>query len=216
MSRILVIAPTRIYRELLADSLLRMSSIDAVASAATVEQGLAEAAVFSPDAVLAGLPVIDGYRLIRSLRKGSSTPRVLALAVAEEVSEIVSWARAGAAGCITQDAPIGELEPAIVAVLNGRVRCSSTVAGVLFSHVRALATIDGRTEGGAPLTPRQTEILRLLADGRSNKEIALALSIELPTVKNHVHQIFEKLGIRRRTEASNWLLAVGTDDAGRY
>jgi two-component system nitrate/nitrite response regulator NarL len=216
MSRILVVAPTRIYREILADSLLRMSSVDAVANAATVEQGLAEAEVFSPEAVLADLPVVDGYRLIRNLAKRSSTPRVIALGVSDEVNEIVSWARAGAAGCVTHDAPIGELELAIVGVLNGRVRCSSTVAGVLFNHVRALAMTEARTGGGPLLTPRQTEILRLLADGRSNKEIALALSIEVPTVKNHVHQIFEKLGIRRRTEASNWLLTEGAAEAVRY
>jgi DNA-binding NarL/FixJ family response regulator len=95
----------------------------------------------------------------------------------------------------------------ILRAAQGGNACCSSVAEILFRRVAALSR-DRLVTGPSPhLTRREAEVLRVLADGLSNKEIARALCIELSTVKNHVHRIFEKLGVRDRADAGAWLHA---------
>ena len=118
----------------------------------------------------------------------------------------------GIAGYVTRDASLADMLLAVEATARGEVHCSPKIAGSLFRRIAALP------RNGPPpptsLTARESQILRLLQQGMSNKMISRSLGIELPTVKNHVHSILAKLGIHRRTEAIS-LLYVQTSTNGQ-
>lgn len=218
MKRVLIVASTRVYGQALAAKLLLMNEIASVATAPTVDDALEEAARSRPNAVLVDVPVSEGKRLVGGLQQsGLSDTHVLAYAVPELTHEILAWAAIGVSGCLTRDVDIEELVSAVVEVRDGDIRCSSAVARLLFRYIRNPNGSVTATENTAGLTPRQGEIARLLADGLSNKEIASVLSIEFPTVKNHVHQIFERLGIHKRAEVGEWfnLLSSASRAPGR-
>jgi DNA-binding NarL/FixJ family response regulator len=125
--------------------------------------------------------------------------------MAEDEAEVLNCAQLGIAGYVTRDASIADMLAAVEATARGEVHCSPKIAGSLFRRIAALST--ERSNGGAPnaLTARESQILKLLQQGLSNKMISRSLGIELPTVKNHVHSILAKLGIHRRTEAISLL-----------
>jgi two-component system, NarL family, nitrate/nitrite response regulator NarL len=137
----------------------------------------------------------DAIRGIRT-RVGAE---VVALAVTETEEEILDYARAGASGYVARGASLNELVSTVESVSRGEILCSPRIAAALFKRAGALAN-DSR----APLhrlTRRETEIVGLVARGLSNKQIAQRLFIEVATVKNHLHNIFEKLQVRSRIEA---------------
>jgi DNA-binding NarL/FixJ family response regulator len=100
---------------------------------------------------------------------------------------------------------------AVRAAARGEVSCSPKIAGFLFRRIAALST--ARSSGASPpLTAREAQIVRLLQQGLSNKMISRSLGIELPTVKNHIHSIFAKLGVHRRAEAVSLLYRQQHDE----
>jgi two-component system nitrate/nitrite response regulator NarL len=103
---------------------------------------------------------------------------------------------------VTPDGSLDDLASAVASVRRGEVLCSPGMAAGLFRRVAALARERGLDPIEEKLTARELEVLRLIEEGRSNKEIASLLSIEVPTVKNHVHRILEKLHVHRRSEAA--------------
>jgi DNA-binding NarL/FixJ family response regulator len=125
---------------------------------------------------------------------------------AAEVEELLDLVEAGALGYLLKGASPADLALAIHDLHAGRTRCSSAVAAAVLARIARLGqigalrrqTVDQPRE---PLTARELEILRLLSVGLSNKEIGQRLSISLSTVKNHVHNLLAKLGVRRRREA---------------
>lgn len=211
MSRVLVVGPTRLYRDALTQALASTRWVTTVGSAAGVEEAVAQVRELRPSVVLVDLPLLEGHRLIRLLNGIRIAAKLVAIAVPETEDDVIGWAEAGASGCITRDSPLAELPDLLKGVERGELLCSSHAAGLLFGHVKRLAAGSPR-QGPAPrLTRREAQILRLVAQGLSNKEIARALCIELPTVKNHLHHIFEKLRIQRRAEAAAWARAYGPD-----
>jgi two-component system, NarL family, nitrate/nitrite response regulator NarL len=122
------------------------------------------------------------------------------IGVSERDAEIVAWAEAGVAGYVVTDTSLDDLIPTIASVVRGETLCSPRISAVLLRRVKALATA-GTTVSLGVLTPREIEVADLLAQGLSNKEIALCLSIALPTVKTHVHSILTKMSAHRRGEA---------------
>jgi two-component system, NarL family, nitrate/nitrite response regulator NarL len=127
---------------------------------------------------------------------------VVALGVAECEADVVALAEVGVSAYLTQEQPLEELIGAIGAVARGEAGCSPRITALLLRHVAS-----GAARGHRPrtevvrLTRREREILELVARGLTNKEIGLELSIELATVKNHVHHVLEKVGARSRAEA---------------
>jgi DNA-binding NarL/FixJ family response regulator len=122
------------------------------------------------------------------------------LGVDDGDDDVLAWAEAGVSGYVARDASFEDLVETVRAVARGELRCSPRLAATLLRRVTALA-------GDAPhsatrLTQREREISSLLEAGLSNKEIAGRLYIELPTVKNHVHNILRKVGASRRGEAA--------------
>ena len=133
----------------------------------------------------------------------------VALALGETESEIIDWAEAGVSAYVTREASIDELVIVIERVTRGEVLCSPKVAGSLFRRVSALATGGQTSPAPVRLTARERQIVDLINEGLSNKEIAGQLVIELATVKNHVHNVLVKLNVARRGEAAARVRAHG-------
>jgi DNA-binding NarL/FixJ family response regulator len=148
----------------------------------------------------------------RAIRDAAPDVWLVALAVPDADDEIVAWAEAGIAGVLPRDGSFRDLVLMIHSVVRGETVCSPRTAATLLRRVAVLARTASAPAGvdasstverpGSALTSRETEIVRLMGRGLSNKEIAESLGIALPTVKNHIHHVLEKLQVRTRSEAA--------------
>lgn len=201
-SRLLILGDKGICREALAASLGRDRRFDVVAVAAGVEETLAVLELVETDVVLVDTRMPEGVESVRILATAAPQVRVVALGVPEVEHEVIGLAEAGASAYVTRDGSIEDLACVVESVERGEVLCSPGMAAGLFRRVATLARDRGLDPIEERLTARELDVLRLIEEGLSNKEIAAALSIELPTVKNHVHRILEKLKVHRRSEAA--------------
>jgi two-component system, NarL family, nitrate/nitrite response regulator NarL len=201
--RVVVISGICLYREGLAEMLGRTGVVSVAGSAADVAEGLAlSGRLEPPDVILLDTFPADAAARIGQVLDGLPAVPVLALTVPNSESEILAVAEAGIAGFVTLDASVDELVAAIESVARGEALCSPSVAAALIRRLASLARSGQGTSPIGPLTTREREILELIDEGFSNKQIAQRLRIELPTVKNHVHHILVKLGVSRRAEAA--------------
>ena len=196
--RILVAIGVRLYREGLSEMLGRHERFKVVGLAADYQSALERSTELQPDIVFLDISMTDGLRLVHEVRLVAPDAAVVATAVAETDKDIVACAEAGVAGFVTCDQSLAEAVRVLESVARGESPCSPRTAAVLLRRVTVLSA--QREPPGPPdgLTPRESEIAELIAQGCSNKEIARALCIELSTVKNHVHHMLEKLGVRSR------------------
>ena len=215
MIRVLAISGICLYREGLAAMLGRAGAVSVVGSAADVAEGIElwKRQADPPDLILLDTIAADAEFQIRTLLGELPGVRVLALTVPNQEAEIITVAEAGIAGFVTSDASVGDLVAAIESVARGEVLCSPSIAAALLRRLSSLARTRPVADPAGPLTLREREILELIDEGLSNKQIAQRLRIELSTVKNHVHHILVKLGVDRRTEAA--ALIRGSAIAGR-
>lgn len=158
-----------------------------------------------PDVVLMDLlmPVMDGIAATAAIRREVPDTEVVALTSVLEDTAVVDAVRAGAIGYLLKDTDAHELRRAIKAAAAGQVQLSPQAAARLLREVRT------PEKSAEPLTERETEVLRLLAQGMSNKEIARALQITEQTVKTHVSHILDKLGVPSRTQAALYAIRNG-------
>jgi len=200
--RILVAIGVRLYREGLSEMLGRHERFKVVALAADYSGALERSHELQPDIVFLDVNMPDGLRLIHDLHMVVPDAAVVVTAMAETDGEIVACAEAGVAGFVTQDQSLAEAVGVLESVARGESPCSPRTAAALLRRVAVLSA--QRKPPGPPdgLTPRENQIAGLIARGRSNKEIARELCIEISTVKNHVHHMLEKLGVRGRAEAA--------------
>ncbi len=176
-------------------------SIEVVAEAATGEEAVAAAEAHRPDVVLMDIrmPGMDGIEATRRLPR----QRVLILTTFGLDEYIIEALRAGASGFLLKDAPTREVVEAVRAVAAGDAVLAPAVTRQLLDQVgrRLPAAVSRTPEGLAELTDREQQVLRLLAVGLSNNEIAEALVVSEPTVKTHVSNLLGKLGLRDRVQA---------------
>lgn len=167
-------------------------------------EALAKARETRPDVVLMDLlmPVMNGIEATASIRRELPDTEVIALTSVLEDASVIGAVRAGAIGYLLKDAKADELCLAIRAAAAGQVRLSPKAAERLMREVRA-------PDNPEVLTPRETEVLRLIAQGLANKEIARALKIGEKTVKTHVSNILAKLGVPSRTQAALYAARIG-------
>jgi DNA-binding NarL/FixJ family response regulator len=193
--RILIAEDQRIVREGLIALLEDEPEVTIVGEAANGQEALVLFVQLQPDIVLMDLqmPVMDGPEATRRIRERAPDARILVLTTYATDEFIFKALRAGARGYMLKDASADELLAAIRAVAQGRTLLAPAVAERLVAGVS-----DSASE---PLTPRELEVLTLLGQGRSNGEIATALTIAPRTVKVHVQNILNKLGASNRTEA---------------
>ena len=208
MIRLLIVAEVRFYREGLA-GVFADEDVEIVGAVASVDEALARAAERKPTVTLVDLGTRGAVALALAMRVAAPETRVIALAVQEVEEEVVMLAESGVAGYVTREQSLDELVAAVRSVAAGETLCSPWLAATLLRRVAELARDRFPAAPAERLTTREREIVALLGDGLSNKEIAARLRIELPTVKNHVHNILEKLNVRRRAEA-----AAATRSAG--
>jgi two-component system, NarL family, nitrate/nitrite response regulator NarL len=201
MTRIFVLAEIRLYRDGLTDVLRREPGIEIVGAAGSWEEAAPLLRSLRPEIVVVDMATTGGLHLVGAIRALEPTPKVVALAVPDAEDEVLACAAAGVSGYVTREDSLETMVAAIQSVARGELLCTPRMAAVLFDRVRTLMR-DRPELGTDELTPREREVLGLIGDGLSNKAIAQRLRIELPTVKNHVHNILEKLRVHRRADAA--------------
>ncbi|GAB2481706.1 transcriptional regulator [Jatrophihabitans fulvus] len=189
--------------------------IEVVGQAADGEQAVAVCTELQPDVVLMDvrMPVLDGIGALRRLTARGLPTRVVVLTTFDLDEYVYDALRAGASGFLLKHLPPRELAAAVRTVAAGEsLLAPSVTTRLVESYLRRPPV---RADAGLPepLTPRETEVLALVATGRSNAEIAAALVLAEQTVKSHVSRVFTKLGVRDRAQAVVWAYEHGL--AGR-
>ncbi len=192
-------------------------SIEVVGEAANGREAVEAARCTQPDVVLLDLvmPQMDGIQATPRIIEASPGTRVVILTSFGEEDKVIPAVRAGAQGYLLKDIPPDELVQAVRQVHQGRVQLHPEVARKLMSAVAVQPhpPASGDPEGG--LTEREQEVLHLIADGLSNREIAEKLVISEKTVKTHVSNILGKLGLADRTQAAIYALRRGASAASK-
>jgi DNA-binding NarL/FixJ family response regulator len=214
--RVLVVDDQALVREGLMTLLATAAGITPVAAAADGEEAVALAGRHRPDVVLMDLrmPVVDGVEATRRIREDLPQTEVVVLTTHADEASILEALRAGARGYLTKDAGIAEISRAIHAAAAGQ----SVLDPVVHSRLLAAAgsrqpVVDARAEPPATLpddlTPREAEVLTLIAGGLSNREIAAQLVVSEATVKTHINHVFSKIGARDRAQAVHYAYTHG-------
>ncbi|GAB3667006.1 response regulator [Streptomyces sparsus] len=205
--RVLLVDDHQVVRRGLRTFLEVQDDIEVVGEAADGDEGVLRAEELRPDVVLMDLkmPGSDGLGALRRLRELGNPARVLVVTSFTEQRTAVPALRAGAAGYVYKDIDPEALAGAIRAVHAGHILLQPEVAGALLTEQGAPG---GSGRVGA-LTEREREVLCLIADGRSNREIARALVLSEKTVKTHVSNILMKLDLSDRTQAALWAVRQG-------
>ena len=204
--RVLVVDDQVLFREALVTLLGARPEVEVVGEAGDGQQALERAAALQPDVVLMDLhmPVLDGIAATRRLRVEQPGVRVLALTTFDDDEDVFAALRAGALGYLLKDVSSDRLVEAVLSAARGESVLQPSVAAKV---VARFAQLDDAPRPRSqplvvPLSERELDVLRLLADGCSNREIAAALFLAEGTVKNHVTNVLGKLGARDRTQAA--------------
>jgi DNA-binding NarL/FixJ family response regulator len=202
--RILIVDDHSVVRQGLRMFLSLDSELEVIGEAGNGQEAIEMVKKNQPDVVLMDLlmPVMDGISATQVIRRDYPDSEVIALTSVLEDASVVNAVRAGAIGYLLKDTQADELCRAIKAAAAGQVQLSPKAAERLMREIRA-------PESPEKLTERETEVLRLLAVGKSNKEIASEMYISETTVKTHVSNILMKLNVPSRTQAALYAVRIG-------
>jgi two-component system, NarL family, nitrate/nitrite response regulator NarL len=204
--RLMIVTDVCLFREGLSRVLAGCSNVQIVAATPSSNDVPAVVATHRPDIVLVDAATVRASELIPHVTQAFPETRVVAFAVAEEdEEEVLACAEAGVAGFVARNATVEELIAVLHSAIHGELRCPPHIAAVVFRQVARLAGLRLVTAHKPGLTHREAEVVSLIEDGLTNKEIAGRLSIEVATVKNHVHNILEKLHVRRRGDVASFV-----------
>jgi DNA-binding NarL/FixJ family response regulator len=189
-------------------SLVRDSAIRICGEAATPEEAIRQARKLHPDVVLLDVRLgnRDGLEVIKRLRTASPGVRVVMLSAFDNPTYVARAVSAGAHDYVLKTASRSDL---IGAVTNAAAGDEPSRSGELRKVAKAMAKREAATDSGVPLTPRETQVLRQIAMGLANQEIADALEISVETVKEHVQNLLRKISVNDRTQAAVWALRHG-------
>jgi DNA-binding NarL/FixJ family response regulator len=209
--RVLVVDDHAVVRRGLRTFLDLQDDLEVVGEAGDGDAAVAEAERLAPDVVLMDLamPGADGVTAIRELRQRVPDARAIALTSFSDDERVFGAVRAGAAGYLLKDSQPAELVAGIRAVAAGQGLLSPPVAARLLEEMADGGSRPAPAEAAASLTPREREVLELIARGGSNKRIALELGVAEKTVKTHVGHVLAKLGVTDRTQAALWAVRNG-------
>lgn len=224
MIQVVIVGGIRLYRDGLAQYLGTQTGVDVVATASDREDGVRVVAELRPDVVVVDMAMPESLVAVREVIAIIPDVKIVALSVPDLERAVIACAEAGIAAYVSRDGRLDDLVLAIRGATRGEMVASPRMAGALLRRVAALAAERPPLPELDGLTAREQEVVRLMGEGLSNKQIASRLSIEVATVKNHVHNILEKLKVGRRAEAvRRWRQArplqlsdsgFGIDEAG--
>jgi DNA-binding NarL/FixJ family response regulator len=201
--RVLIADDQRVVREGLEMLLRLLSGIEVVGTASDGEEAVALAGRLHPDVILMdlGMPHCDGVEATRRLRERRPGTHVIVLTTYADDRSVVAALRAGARGFLTKDAGADEIERALRAVMRGEAAIDPAVQHHVVAAVAGSAPAAPEESLPDGLTPREAEVMSLIAAGLTNAEIADRLVITEATVKSHVNHLFGKTGARDRAQA---------------
>ncbi|MFV9673353.1 MAG: response regulator [Acidimicrobiia bacterium] len=203
MRRLLVVDDVPLFRAGLS-SALRDAGFEVVAEAGDAEGAVSAAEEHQPDLVLLDIlmPGISGLEVVEKISAVAPTAQVILLTASESEEDLLVGVKAGARGYVTKDAPFDALVGALNAVESGGAAVSPNMAGKLLDVTRQLLRHQELLQSRKPvLTGRELEVLQLVAEGQTSREIGVLLFISENTVKNHIRNILDKLGLHSRNEA---------------
>jgi two-component system NarL family response regulator len=203
--RVLIVDDHALFRRGLQLVLEVEDDLEVVGEATDGDEAVERAAALLPDVVLMDvrMPGLGGIEATRRIRNAQPNVKIVMLTVSEDEEDLFAAIRAGAIGYLLKELSIEEVAGTVRAVARGQAVVSPTMAAKLLNEFNVLSRRVAEQRGDAPrLTERELEVLRLVAKGMANKEIAAELVIAENTVKNHVRNILEKLELRTRTEAA--------------
>ena len=210
--RVLVVDDHDLFRAGLASVLAGQDGIDVVAQASGGRAAIRLAAELRPDVVLMDMrmPDLDGPAAMQQILAHNPDVRILALTVASDEADVASAVIAGASGYLLKDSPIDDVVEAVRAAARGIAWLSPRAAEALLGRIRRDYVEPGGTPEPEPdLSPREVEVLQLIARGLDNSEIAAELSISPRTAKNHVSSILSKLEVPNRIQAATYAVRSG-------
>jgi DNA-binding NarL/FixJ family response regulator len=206
--RVLIADDHALFRRGLEMVLQGEPGLDLVGQASDGQEAVQIASEVVPDVVLMDIrmPKITGIEAARQMKEVAPSAKIVMLTISDEEEDLFEAIRAGASGYLLKDIPLDELADSVRAVYGGQSLINPSMAGKLLTEFATLARRDAEDEPAkhapAPkLTDREMEVLRLVARGMNNRDIAKELFISENTVKNHVRNILEKLQIHSRMEA---------------
>jgi two-component system, NarL family, nitrate/nitrite response regulator NarL len=206
---VLVACKVRLYRDSIVRLLNKQDGISA-SCVSTIDDGLlADYDAALPDVVLLDAGMNGGLVMATRLVQARAQARILGFGVDDVAPEVIACAEAGLMGYIPCHASIRDLADAIRRVTAGELVCSAAIADKLFGHFRSAPKMSQEARIKGVLTERQMQILQLIRQGLSNKQIAARLSLGTSTVKNHVHDLLERLQVGRRGDAAAQLSGDG-------
>jgi len=197
-----IVGDVRLYCEGLARVLNDQEGISVTGLISNPSVALERVIELSPDLALLDTAMPYALTFVRDVRDAAPNIKVVVLGLSETKAEICRCAEAGVSGFVLREASLATLLRTLRLAIRGELSCSPRAAGFLLHQLSSVANKDAEIDLIACLTSRQLAVLEQLGAGKSNKEIAQSLGIELATVKNHVHQILEKLQVQRRGEAA--------------
>ncbi|MGY3264180.1 MULTISPECIES: response regulator transcription factor [unclassified Lysobacter] len=201
--RVMLVDDQNLVRQGVRSLLALADGIDVIAEAADGRQAVEQIPQIKPDVVLMDMrmPVMSGLEAVQTLARLGQLPPTIILTTFDDDQLVLAGIKAGAKGYLLKDVSLDQLVGAIVAVADGGSLVQPAVTQRLLSGLEHMRNDFVSLDRPDPLTERETEILRLMAGGFSNKEIANSLGVAEGTIKNHVSNILSKLGVRDRTRA---------------
>jgi len=211
MIKIIIFSDIRIYCEGLSQILSRLDTLEVVGAENSLEDAISKVENLLPHVILLDMTMIGSCSMARQFIQLYPQIKIVALAVPESEQNIIECAEAGISGYVAREASINELIKTVISTTKGEFCCPPKIAAFMFNKIQYLARRardnylpDSNRQHDAhvaDLTRREKQILGLMADGLSNKQISKALVIEVSTVKNHVHNILVKLDVHSRVKA---------------
>jgi len=206
--RIFLLSDVRLYREGLLWSLSRQDAFDVIGADECSIRTLTYLVELHPEIVILDVGAAEAFATANTLGSRLPITKIIAFAVSEVDDVVLACAEAGIAGYVAPNGSASDLISAVEFALRDELYCSPRIAHLLSRRIGALSARLTSSSEPQTLTQRERQILDLVGEGKSNKEIGRALQISNATVKNHVHNILEKLQVQRRGEAAAWLRAA--------
>lgn len=213
--RILIVADIRLLRDGLVHALAARAGIVVAGAAATPADAVQCTRDAAPDVVLIDSAMAGSQQTIRAIVAARPAVHVIAITVPNDTPALLACAEAGAVGFVAREGTLEDVMTAVAQASRGELACTPRIAATLLGRVAELSR--GRAPGELRrLTARERDVIRLIDEGCSNKQISQRLGIELATVKNHVHNILEKLHCETRSEAAARVRGRITPPPGAY